>query len=334
MAIVSNPQRITTSPMKLRTPLLAMLAAGLTPAASATENGQVRALLGGAAQELSTPQVPGWYGQVWLQHYRARRLRDHEGNNAVATGGGQVLELHAEIEATTLVTRLSFMSERRLFEGRWGASASLPWVRQRQQLSLSGNLPAPQLRTAGQARSGHDIGLGDTEITSFIDWQTDTHRLVASLGVVAPSGDYEQNRTVNTGAGRYWTFRPILAAAYAWENGFEVSTRSAYSFNSRNRASDVRSGQYLHSDFSGLYRLHDKLRLGLQGFVLKQTTDDDGQNVAAHGNRVQALGLGPVLGYTAPDGRWAADAKLLREFGVRNRPEGVIGYLRLMLRLD
>ncbi|AKJ27542.1 SphA family protein [Caldimonas brevitalea] len=322
--------------MKLtRSVFLAAVSAGFVSLpAHATENGQVRALLGGPAQELSSPQFPGWYGQVWLQHYRANKVRDDQGRTNVATLGGQAVRLQPKIEATVLVPRVTYISELRYLEGRVGASVSLPIVHQRNSIDFSGPLPPAALAAAGDARSGSKSGLGDAEISTFLDWQTDDYRLVGSLGVVAPTGAYDKDRAVNPGAGDFWTLRPGLVAAYVWENGFEVGSRTTYSFNTRNRDTDVRSGQYLHSDFSGLYRLNDTTRVGLQGFVLKQTTRDSGPGVASHGNEVQSLGLGPLVGYTSEDGRWAAEVKVLREFSVRNRPQGTISYLRLQLRLD
>ncbi|WKB50596.1 SphA family protein [Eleftheria terrae] len=314
--------------------LLALIAAGLATSAVATEKRQVRALLGGPAQELTTPQFPGLYGQVWLQHYSADKLRDDDGDRYSLTAGGQPVKVKSDIEATVLVPRLTYMSEQRFFEGRWGTSVSLPIVHQRTRVSLSGNLPAASLEAGGRSQSGSESGLGDTEISTFLDWQTDDYRIVTSFGAVAPTGDYDKKRAVNPGAGNYWTFRPILVASYVWENGFEVGSRTTYSFNTRNRDTKVRSGQYLHSDLSALYRVNDTTRVGLQGFVLKQTTDDHGGDQATHFNDVQALGLGPVVGYTSESGRWAADAKVLREFAVRDRPEGTITYLRLQVRLD
>jgi len=34
------------------------------------------------------------------------------------------------------------------------------------------------------------------------------------------------------------------------------------------------------------------------------------------------------------DGVWSADVKVLKEFGVRNRPQGTTTWVRLNLRLD
>ena len=83
-----------------------------------------------------------------------------------------------------------------------------------------------------------------------------------------------------------------------------------------------------------MYALGDLWRLGVQGFVLTQTTKDKGTGVADDGNKVQTLGLGPTVAYLSESGTWALDFKVMQEFEVRNRPEGTIGWLRLNVRLD
>ena len=73
------PVRSSARALGALLPTLCMLAA--TPAL-ATEKGQVRALLGAPSYELATPQFPGLYGQLWVQHYRADKVRDDNGDEA------------------------------------------------------------------------------------------------------------------------------------------------------------------------------------------------------------------------------------------------------------
>ncbi|MGY4830374.1 SphA family protein [Sphaerotilaceae bacterium SBD11-9] len=328
----------------------ALAVAMLSPlSALATENGQVRALLGAPSYELATPQFPGWYGQLWVQRYSADKLRDNDGEAVTQTmttplGALQVTP-DVRIRAEVLVPRLTYVSDIVVGEGRLGFSASLPLVHQTTDVTLNATLPAGL--TAGQIaaantllaqqsalRSGSESGQADMEVASFIDWQQDESRLVAGLAVVVPTGDYDKDRVVNPGTGKYWTLRPLMVAARAWENGLEAGTRVTYSINSRNRDTDVRSGSYLHADWSGMYRADDNWKFGLQGYVLKQFTKDDGPNVAEHGNKAQTLGAGPVLAYLAQSGNWALDLKWMQEFAVRNRPEGQVTWVRLNMRLD
>jgi hypothetical protein len=325
--------------------VFALLAAG----AQATENGQVRALLGAPSYELATPQFPGWYGQVWLQHYEADKLRGDDGKALTTTAptplGNLTLNVDGKIRADVLVPRFTYIADTVIADGHLGFSATLPVVHQTTDIKLSATLP-PGL-TAGQiglvngllaqqsaARSGSHTGLADAEIAGFVDWAQDVSRVVAGLAVGVPTGDYDKNRAVNTGAGNFWTLRPLVVASRVWDNGLSAGLRATYSFNTKNTDTEVRSGQYLHVDWMGMYRLNDRWSAGLQGYVLKQFTADSGPGVAADGNKVQALSAGPVVGYISESGNWALDFKVMQEFSVRNRPEGVLAWARLNFRFE
>ena len=324
--------------------LVASVLAAMAPAAFATENGQVRALLGAPSYELATPQFPGLYGQLWYQHYSADKLRDNDGNQVTrsASVGGTVVpvQVDAKVRADVIVPRLTWITEQMVGDGRLGFSASMPLVRQRTTVKLSSPAAAlsptfaAALAAGSAAQSGEQSGVADTELTAFVDWQQESSRLAAGLAVVAPTGDYEAGRAVNIGTGDFWTLRPMMVASYVWENGFQIGTRTTYSINSTNRDTDVRSGQYLHADWAAVYPLGDLWRVGVQGFVLAQTTKDEGPGVAEDGNKARTLGVGPTVAYLSETGTWALDVKVMQEFEVRNRPEGTIGWVRLNFRLD
>lgn len=336
-----------------RATAIAALAAATLPGliastAHATENSQVRALLGAPSYEISTPQFPGLYGQFWAQHYEANRLRDADGHTptqalTVPGVGTLPLTVQGSIRADVLVPRLTWVTDALVMDGRLGFSAALPVVRQTSDFTLTTVLPAgvptnvaaqvnSLLAQAGAARSGSHSGLADPELAAYVDWQQDESRFALGVAFNPPLGSYDKDRAVNTGAGKYWTFKPLLVASRVWENGFAVGLRATYSFNTRNDDTGVRSGQYLHADWSGTYQLNDQWKLGVQGYVLKQFTADRGGNAGP--NKVQAFSAGPVIAYLAESGDWGVDLKTMREFSVRNRPEGVVTWLRLNYRLN
>lgn len=325
---------------------VACLSAG---GASATENGQLRALLGAPSYELTTPQFPGAYGQIWLQHYSANKLRGNDGKAPVTDTttplGTLPVRADGEIEATVLVPRFTYITETLVQEGRLGFSATLPLVHQRNDVTLTTTLPAglPAATVAavngllaqGSAqRSGSKSGQGDLDVTAFVDWQGDDGRTALGLSVVAPTGSYVAGRAVNPGAGKFWTVRPLLIASRVWDNGLELGLRATYSVNTRNSDTQVRSGQYLHADWAGMYRIDDSWRAGLQGYVVRQFTGDDGPGVPSHGNKARVYSIGPMVAYQSESGVWALDFKVMQEFGVRNRPQGQLAWVRLNLRLD
>lgn len=331
----------------------AAVAVGLTTLATtsafATENGQLRGLLGAPSYELTTPQFPGWYGQLWLQHYSADKLRDNDGNQptqSVATPAGPAaVAVNGRINANVLVPRITWVTEKIVAEGRLGFSATLPLVQQRNSIALRATLPpgtppaaeaavTALLAQQSAALSGEKSGVADLDLAGFVDWAGDDGRVVVGASVVAPTGSYQAGRAVNPGAGNYWTVRPLVLLSRVWENGFELGMRATYSINTKNRDTDVRSGQYLHADWSAMYRVNDEWRVGIQGYAVQQFTKDSGPGIAAHGNKARTFAAGPMLSYVSESGVWAVDAKVLPEFSVRNRPQGTVSWLRLNIRLD
>ncbi|MBB5203504.1 hypothetical protein HNQ51_000797 [Inhella inkyongensis] len=316
----------------------------------ATERGALRALNGAPGAEISSPQFPGLYGQFWLQRYEADRFTDGSGNTprvALSTPAGTVqVRREGSIDATVFVMRGTWLTEQRVGEGKFGISAALPLVRLKQSLRLTGEfgagIPAGvqatvqgQLDALARASSGSRSGAADLELMPYVDWQSDTDRLALGLGVVAPTGRFDASSAVNPGAGKFWTLRPLLVAARVWENGLEAGLRATYSINGRNRDTHNRSGQYLAADFGAHYALSEAYKLGLQGFVNWQTTADRcADPVLSLCGKVRVMGLGPSLSFTSEDGRLFMDAKVLKEFGARNRPEGLSVWLRANVRLD
>jgi hypothetical protein len=329
------------APVALATCLLLV-----SPSGWATENQSVRALLGAPGQEMTMPQLPGVYGQLWTQQYSATQFRDARGHDqSAAVGNGVSAVRGGSIEALAIVPRLTFISEDRLGDGRMGLSVTLPYISLDANTRLTARFPSgtpaqvqaavkAQLAAKGQALSDHVDGLGDMEIAPFLDYQDDESRLVLLAALVAPTGDYRLTRSVNTGSGKFWTFRPGFLYGLALDSGLELGTRVTYSINQQNNETGVRSGQYLHMDYSLMYRMADTWRVGLQGYLLQQTTRDKGPGVAADGNKAEIFAAGPSLGYSSEDGQWGAELKVLPEWRVRNRPQGTTSWLRLMFRLD
>jgi len=341
--------------MKLRTRhrLVAatVLAALCAAPAVATERGQLRALLGMPGQDLTSPAMPGFYVQANYQHYYAGEFKDDEGNKPVQSasipGIGKVsAEQDSQVRADVLALRASWISDYQLWDGRVGVSATVPLVKTSLTTNLNRTTPLPapigalvdaQIAKLAAANTGEESGIGDTEIAPFVDWQTDTYRVLFAPAFVAPTGSYDKDRAVNPGAGNFWTFRPALTLAYVTENGWEFGARTTYSFNTKNDDTKYTSGQYLHSDGAAMYQIRDGVRIGAAGYMIVQTTKDKSDiagAVADNGNKARVFALGPQVGWQTEDSSLGLEFKVLQEFGARNRPEGTIGWLRLIYRVN
>jgi hypothetical protein len=73
--------------------------------------------------------------------------------------------------------------------------------------------------------------------------------------------------------------------------------------------------------------------VGVVGFFLRQITDDEigNQSVPPRGNRLEASGIGAAVKYAANNGV-TYTVKYLRDFDVRNGPEGEQFWLNAALR--
>ncbi len=137
--------RLCLMPRALVAVAVASLAAA--GAAHATENSQVRALLGAPSYEISTPQFPGVYLQTWYQHYEADKLRDADGKTptqalTIPGVGTLPLTVNGSIKADVFVPRLTWVTEKIVMDGRLGFSAALPLVKQTNDFTLTTVLPA------------------------------------------------------------------------------------------------------------------------------------------------------------------------------------------------
>lgn len=173
--------------------------------------------------------------------------------------------------------------------------------------------------------SGKRYGLGDIILEPWlIDYVNPSHTFFAFLAtnVAVPSGSYSSNRVANTGRNVY-ALLPHISTTWFPTPAVEISTTTLVEISSPNSATHYHSGAVAALEYLVGYSLTGKVQLGVQGYVLKQFTDDkvNGVPVGEDGFRGQAVAVGPQLRYM-----WSKTAgvvfKYQREFAVRNRPQG------------
>ncbi len=187
-----------------------------------------------------------------------------------------------------------------------------------------------QQAAAGLAsRSGSNTGIGDLEFGPVLNWEIGDHQ-VATLTptLIVPTGEYNKNNAVNPGFGNFYTFRPSFQYGFIGD-GWDVAARAVFSFNTRNKDTKYRSGTMLNIDFAAMKFVTEDLRLGVQGFVVQQLTNDSSDDAvvqatldATDGGKMRAYALGPALGWIVNGGEMLVEGKILQEFGARNRAEG------------
>jgi hypothetical protein len=121
----------------------------------------------------------------------------------------------------------------------------------------------------------------------------DFHFLAALVGYI-PTGSYDKKRLVNVGSNR-WAIEERLGVTWKdLEMGRQVSFLAGYTVNSRNAATDYRSGDEFHADFAAAQNLSHGLTVGASGYALQQTTPDEGKGTVFGGFREHVVGLGPM----------------------------------------
>lgn len=265
--------------------------------ASATEHGGDNIGQGSEGLFAGALPAPGWYGVAYANHYDADRFNDGHGNASIPS---------FHFTADVLAARLFYMSNLTVAGGRVGffAIGSVASLRSES--------------TDGRARRD---GIGDITVGPTVGWQHGAWHQLVAMDIALPTGSYDASRALNTG-NHYASFRPIYAFSYLPENGIEASAKITYTFNTTNAATHYQSGQLFHFDYSLSYRVANPLRLGINGYFIKQTTDDRlrGVRVGPDGFRGRVFAVGPAAHYEF--GKTSIDLKLLKEHSVRNRSEG------------
>lgn len=336
--------------------LVAALAAAT--AAHAADNGLQRYSPGVGGSDLSSPVVPGWYGQVALVSYHATKLKGNDGEAARASTSVSTLpvsyqtDLHADARAA--LNRLTYISTERLFGGNLGFTVMIPLVQRKADLSVSnftlhpglaGNAAAITTNIANMANAQDSKSsgmLGDIELSPVIHWEFGDHQSASfAPTIVLPTGDYDATRRANAGYGNFYTFRPSFQYAFIGD-GWDLAARAVLSFNTRNKDNKYFSGHMFNLDWQAMAFVSEDVRVGVQGYFVRQLSGDTqdlsgftaqqraqlGKGIV-DGNKASVNAAGPAVAWIRNGGEFMLEGKLLQEFNARNRTEGQALWLTL-----
>jgi hypothetical protein len=344
----------------------ASLAAAACGNALASEDYDLRYAPGIGGADMSAPFEAGWVFQapVYLYSGSVKNsipqvtdlnappfLLGMPGSPTATT----VVDTKTQISVQALLPRLSFMTSTTLFGATVGGTAMVPLVNKRSGAVVKGintTLDAPGLPPAiGQgitsaidsvatrqanglaaANSNNSYGIGDLELSPILRWSTDNSQLLLITTLVTPTGGYDDRKAANPSAGDFYTFRPALQYSYIGD-GWDLGSRVAYSWNTRNQQTHYRTGQYFNMDAVLMKSLSDSMRVGAAGYAMVQTTADNAdrppedQAMAARwagtlGQKGHVFGLGPEFAYIKGAGEYLLDGRIMKEFGAEDRPEG------------
>lgn len=355
--------------------IAALVACG---SAAATEDYDLRYAPGYGAADMSAPFEGGWVFQAHAYAYSG----NVRGTTVVPTdlsasfnappgtaGALTTIHTNTQINVNGLLPRLSYMSATTFFGATVGATVLLPLVNKGSEASVHGvsttltgaaaGLPAPnqvglvalvnslatrQANAVAAGNSNKTWGPGDLEFSPILRWSTERTQTLFILTTVAPTGDYDQNRAANPSAGKFWTFRPAVQFSYIGD-GWDMGSRFAYSYNTRNTMTKYKSGSYLNVDLAAMKSVSESTRVGLSAYAVdqlnKDTTGLTAAEFAAHDAVFQAreeatldqkgrvFGVGPEVAYIHGAGDYLVEARIMKEFGAQTRPKGFTAFLTL-----
>lgn len=243
------------------------------------------------------PAGPGWYVQQYVQLYRSGRLKNGDGNDMLLpTLRGPE---KADVDVNSGLTQVVYQSDQPLLRGgKWGMNAMIPYANF--DLDPSDNF----------VLSANDGGLGDLLIGPFLQWDPIMgpngpkfmHRV--EFQMIFPTGKYDSDDGLNPGS-NFFSFNPYWAATAFLTPKWTASWRLHYLWNAKNNdpwtlygADDSQAGQAIHLNFASAYEvLPNQLRLGINGYYLKQITDSEVDGRSLRNSKEQVLGIGPGLVY-------------------------------------
>lgn len=264
------------------------------------------------------PAGNGWYFSQYVQQYHADKFKDNAGNTLGLP--------NPKVDVTVSLSQVLYISDIEVAGANLGMDVMVPVVSPHTSYSAASNA----FPKAG------DSGMGDLLVGPFLQWPTimgehgPKFMQRVELQVLLPTGDYSANREINAGTNT-WAFNPYWSGTYFFTPEWTASVRTHYLWNGKNDdpnrgfqalgASSTRAGQAFHTNFAMEYAFTPQLRLGVNGYYLKQTTDTqmNGHDVTGRREQVLALGLGGMYSFSKQDHLMF---NFYDEMVVKNRTEG------------
>ena len=256
------------------------------------------------------PAGPGFYFAEYGQWYTADRLTDHNGNKL-----GSV-----DLDVWVSLSQLIYQSNQKiLLGGKWGMDVIAPFV-------------AFDLDPKGTPLTQNGAGFGDLLVGPYLQWDPIMgangpifmHRF--EFQMLLPTGRYDRDKSLNPGS-NFFSIDPYWAATWFIRPQWTASWRLHYLWNDVNDnpappLDTTQAGQAVHLNFaSECELLPNHLRVGLNGYYLKQITDMKSNGVDVPDSREQVLGLGPGLLWDISQNDHIFFNSYI-ELAAQNRPEG------------
>lgn len=307
---------------------LALSASVVTPALRAEEGGSGHYLPGATASFIDA--LPGRETFSYVNAFTYYN-GSAGGTRQLKLGGQVVANLDATVYAATSI--LLYQTPWKIFDGQFAAAVAIPYL----WMDVKGDVQAGPI---GGNQGDSANGFGDIQILPLmLGWKKGDVSYGATLGVYAPTGEFELGQLANLGK-NYWTFEPGLSVSWLSSKiGTEVSLFSGFDFSTRNDKTDYQSGNIFHLDATVAQHLPlfgGFVGAGANAFWYQQVTADSGNGAVLGDFEGRTVGVGPVVSYATKVGRGkktdlAAELKWLPELDVEKRLKGDTIWFKLAL---
>jgi hypothetical protein len=278
----------------------------------ATEGGGNSYVFGVETNSVGLVPPPGLNVFTYYANYSSKHSKDNSGNDNPALA-------YFKVKSNAVALRVVYVwPDVQLL----GASVmtfvaqAVPTI----DLSLGVKLPPPR---PALDRSDTETGLTDLGFTPIaLGWRSPTYYQVLGLDSHMATGSYDKNNRINTGR-NYYQAAPFYAFTWLPADNFDVNAKFRYAVNTTNKETNYRSGHEASVEFSAGYKVNPSVSVGLNGYIYRQTTDDElnGKSFRGDGNRGSVNSLGPYLTYSFSP-KFKIIFKIQEEFGAKNRTEG------------
>jgi hypothetical protein len=272
------------------------------------ERGQYVPGFGGLNSGIQAPEGITYANYfVW---YPSTKFKDRNGNKAPIDFD---LDLLVDFNVLAYTTKAKFLG------ATYGMTVAVPIVNTPISLPRLGAGISP-------------TGVGDIYVEPInLGWKLKKADVKVAYGFVAPTGKFDSTGT-DTTTTDYWGHEITFATtAYLDKTKLtQFSFNTNWEFHQKKRHEDLKVGNNMTLE-AGVGKIFVKnqgkqlIQLGLVGYAEFQLTNDTGTAVPAltANNKDHVFAIGPEFGVILPTKKFNFMARVLPEFGARNRTQGV-----------
>lgn len=238
-------------------------------------------------------------------------------------------QVNADLDTMAIFDTLAglYTIEKEVLGARFSFGAFVPFGYAELDAILTG-------QNANIVVSGDTFDLGDISLVPLsLFWGTGNFHINLYEQVVVPTGGYSAAKTVNFGR-NYWSFDTILALTWMnMDTGTEISIAPGIMANTRNNATDYKTGTEFHMDFMVNQFLSETFAVGVHGYIYEQLSADKGEGAILGDFKGNSVGLGPALLWIpAPfEGRLSVSASWLTDLDADKRIKSDYGVVTVAL---